>query len=379
MRSKLNALAPALDMLSKHVKVLPTSGGAIEDLELPDAEEVEDMLRNRENNAISEFGESPMPSIKCLYRHVPPIYRAERQLYDFFIDGSRSVYYLGSGIESNRSFPIALAQIGAAVIQRDEHGRVHALDIQHRLLLLIPKGSLGVSDTVWDKLETFNSRNALLRVVDLAQNINNDGKATRENLRNRAQGVASDHMHKLEVAAINLTDDIRNYDRRLILDGGVNWDIFIDKPHLIGVAKNFSKLPQLRFGNKRESIDIIRIVSKLPYEHRTIAFMSPNRKTTFWYVRLRKPENMQYALQGVVKVEIPLLDRQPVAAEEIDLISRTLVAERNVTPYGRDHRWHCHLYPIFQAEQAIKTAFYSPQVIKGMIRWPRNIEQEVSL
>ena len=44
-----------------------------------------------------------------------------------------------------------------------------------------------------------------------------------------------------------------------------------------------------------------------------------------------------------------------------------------MTPYGRDSRWHCHLYPIFQAEQMIKMGFYSQDVLMGMIRWPRPV------
>jgi hypothetical protein len=68
---------------------------------------------------------------------------------------------------------------------------------------------------------------------------------------------------------------------------------------------------------------------------------------------------------------LPRPDRTPVTAELADLLSRTLVAERNVTPHGRDNRWHCHLYPIFLAEQAIKNGFYSRDVLMGMIRWPR--------
>ena len=60
---------------------------------------------------------------------------------------------------------------------------------------------------------------------------------------------------------------------------------------------------------------------------------------------------------GVVKVEIPTPDRMPVSASVADRISSALVGERNVTPYGLDKRWHCHLYPIFCAERALKTNF----------------------
>jgi hypothetical protein len=79
---------------------------------------------------------------------------------------------------------------------------------------------------------------------------------------------------------------------------------------------------------------------------------------------------VDYPLMGVVKVELPCPTQRPVEAELADLLSRTLVAERNVTPHGRDRRWHCHLYPIFLAEQAIKARFYSRDVMAGLIRWP---------
>ena len=87
-------------------------------------------------------------------------------------------------------------------------------------------------------------------------------------------------------------------------------------------------------------------------------------------MRLREQEEVDYPLMGVVKVELPCPDRTPVESELVDLLSSTLIAERNVTPHGRDSRWHCHLYPIFQAEQAIKNQFYSQQVLMGVVRWP---------
>jgi len=79
---------------------------------------------------------------------------------------------------------------------------------------------------------------------------------------------------------------------------------------------------------------------------------------------------------GVVKVELPRPDGSPVPADLADLLSSALVAERNVTPYGRDRRWHCHLYPIFTAEQAIKANFFSQDVLVGAIRWPKPKKEE---
>jgi len=179
-------------------------------------------------------------------------------------------------------------------------------------------------------------------------------------------------MHKLEIDIIQSTDSFRDENHWLILDGAVKLDEFISAPYLIGVAKSFRKDPEFHFGrSSRARKDITTILANLPYAHRTVAFSSHNSQVAFWYVRLREQGEVDYPLMGVVKVELPRPDRTPVEAELADLISRTLIAERNVTPHGRDRRWHCHLYPIFQAEQAIKNSFFSTDILMGMIRWPR--------
>jgi hypothetical protein len=179
-------------------------------------------------------------------------------------------------------------------------------------------------------------------------------------------------MHKLEIDMIQATDDLRNENSYLILDGAVKLDEFIKSPYLIGVAKNFRKDPKFHFGKGPAARkDITSILAGLPYAHRTAAFSSHGGKVAFWYVRLREQKEVDYPLMGVVKVELPRPDQTPVEAGLADYLSSTLIAERNVTPHGRDRRWHCHLYPIFQAEQAIKNRFYSQDVLMGMIHWPR--------
>lgn len=387
MTNPLYVLTPALSMLKSQIEVLEASGGAVEDLELPDEDEREDLLLNQGNEDITEYAENPTPSAITHYRPTPPLFREEKQLYHFFVDGSRRTYYLATGIEENRAFPIELAQIGATAIHRDTLGRVRTLGINHQLLLLLPKGPLGVSDTTWRMLSQLDTSNGLFKIVDTSietQVIK--GKAALDNLRARAQGLASHEMHLMEIETIKLTDNFRDMDHWLILDGGVKWDKFLDVQYMIGVAKNFRKNPRFVLANTRKAkpLDITKVLSNLPYAHRTPAFStnaSHSHRIAFWYIRLRERHQVNHPLQGVVKVELPLIEPYPfpVDAELVDLISRTLVAERNVTPYGRDQRWHCHLYPIFQAEQAIKTRFYSQQVIKGMIRWPRTIEQEIAI
>jgi len=73
---------------------------------------------------------------------------------------------------------------------------------------------------------------------------------------------------------------------------------------------------------------------------------------------------------GVVKVEFPNPTRDAVPSELIDELSRALIAERQVTPHGKDVRWHAHLYPIYLAEQAVKAGFVSIEVLKAGMKWP---------
>src|SRR5260370_9994371 len=135
MRLPINRVNAALKVPSEKIPILPASGGAVEDLQYPDEEELEDALIHRETRNVTEFAETPTPSIAHLYRPTPPLFRAEKHLYRLFIDGSLRTYYVATGIERQRSFPIELAQIGAAVMQRDDMGKVRPLGVKHRILL----------------------------------------------------------------------------------------------------------------------------------------------------------------------------------------------------------------------------------------------------
>ncbi len=140
----------------------------------------------------------------------------------------------------------------------------------------------------------------------------------------------------------------------MILDGATKFDRFIQVPYLIGVAKAFSTKPEFQFGWVKDKRNVTSILAGLPHCYRTVAFSAYDGRVAFWYVRMRGQRQVDYPLMGVVKVELPTPDRNPVDAELLDLLSRALVAERSVCPYGLDKRWHCCIYPIHMAEQAIK-------------------------
>jgi len=372
MPNPLSLITPVLECLGSNLNIMPATGKAVEDLQHPDRDEIDDILVHREmGKEVTSFAEEPEPSVSDIYRPVPPLPRSERHLFRFFIDGSLRTYFLATGVEGTRTFPIELAQIGASVLFRDDRGRLRIHRNDHRILLLIPKGARGVSDTVWSQLQRLCTGSDLFQIVDfdMADVISGDD---RKDPRDKAGGKARFLMHRMEIDIIKSTDEFRDEHNWLIIDGAVKLGDFVSSPFLIGVAKSFSKEPVFYFGSRRsDKRDVTSILAGLPYAYRTVAFRAYDGQVAFWYLRMWEQKDLDYPLMGVVKVELPCPDRKPVPTELIDLLSRALAAERSVTPYGLDRRWHCHLYPIFIAERTIKSFFLSEQVLMGAIRWPR--------
>lgn len=367
MPNPLLGITPAFDLLGQSIKVLPAVGGVAEDLVRPDQEETDDALINRQINKVTEFAETPEPDLEHIYKPTPPLFRPDRHLYRFFIDGSFRTYFLGTGIEGGRSFPIMLAQIGAAVMRREEDGHLRVHAHQNRLLLLVPAKGEGLSDTTWNRLQQLKLP-PTMRLVDYQQP--DPLTEGHKDSRDKAAGKVRSEMHQLEVEVIGATNGQRDADNWLIIDGATKIAEFVQAPHLIGVAKAFSKQPEFHFGGQKHKQDISMLLAGLPHAHRTAAFKAYDGKVAFWYVRMREQKQVDYPLMGVVKVELPCPDQQPVPSEQADLISRALVAERSVCPYGLDKRWHCCIYPIHMAEQVIKRGFYSKEVLLGAVRWP---------
>jgi len=375
MPNPLISITPLLNLIGKEIKILPATGGAVEDLQHPDQEEIEDIIINKDVETVTSFAEFPEPDPQNIYRPTPLISRTQKHLFRFFIDGSIRTYFLGTGIEGTRSFPIELAQIGSAVIKREDDGQLKVLAHKHQIILLLPKQNQGVSDTLWEQIRKIEKPD-FFEVVDFT--VPDRLADTKKDLRDKAGAKARSLMHKLEIELIKFTDSLRNENSWLILDGAVKfveediWSSWKNNPYLIGVAKSFRKDPMFQFGRRTsQRKDITSILAGLPHGHRTAAFSSNEGQVAFWYVRLREQKELDYPLMGVIKVELPCPYKKPVSSELVDLISSVLVAERNVTPYGLDQRWHCSLYPIYIAEKVIKNRFFSKEVLMGCIKWPK--------
>ncbi|HYB60447.1 MAG TPA: hypothetical protein VEH50_03120 [Methylomirabilota bacterium] len=364
-------LRRAIGVLSETLRILPATGGAVEYLQRPDAEEVDDERINSGVDIVDEFAETNPPSSAATNIFVPPKFRREKHLFRFFLDGSLRTYFLGTGVERGRSFPIMLAQIGASCVRRSDTGQLSLHRNESRVLLLAPKGGDGISDGVWEDLRALNSPDLAFQVIDINQHAVNVAKGEIDP-RNKAGGVARNRMHELEIEVIDSADGLLSENSWMILDGAVKLTEFVNTPSLIGVAKSFSKKPQFHFSGSlpQRHIDVTGLLEGLEFAHRTPAFASYGGKVAFWYLRLWPYKHLDYPLMGVIKVELPTPKTQPAETDLVNELSRCLIGERSVTPYGQDPRWHCHLYPIFCAESATKARFMTGEVLLGHVRWP---------
>jgi hypothetical protein len=129
---------------------------------------------------------------------------------------------------------------------------------------------------------------------------------------------------------------------------------------------------RFEIGRERRRVNLFQLLAELPAGHRTIAFSLREGRLATWFVRLRGPDNLQFPLMGTLRVEVPMTASDGrIATEVVDELSGALLAERSVTPYGKDNRWHSHLYPIWLAERAISQTLFVPEnVLKAALRWP---------
>ncbi len=65
-----------------------------------------------------------------------------------------------------------------------------------------------------------------------------------------------------------------------------------------------------------------------------------------------------------MKIEKDLVDSQTI--EVVNEVSKALLAERTVSPYPTP-RWHAHIYPIYVAENYIKSNFLSQYYFRGLL------------
>lgn len=366
-------LQPALEALATEGRVLPATGQAIIDLVSPDLEEAYDRATGGRDEKITTVWETR----RQLYYPVRPMSRKERHLFRYFLDGSACTYFIGTVLEHERSSPVQIAQVGAAAVYREDDGHLRIAGIRHKVLLMLDKQAL--SDQLWQAVETTLAQ---VPQFELRSTSSQEDRFSQVlgivEPRSRGAHRANWAMRELEVELAH-SGIRRSEEEWLVVDGSLgNEYLDWDRPPLIGVAKSFRRDIQFNLGSgpRTLQLNLYSLLAGLNVNHRTAVFprwpgQDREGKMVFWYVRIRPQRGLDYPLMGVVKVEMPNPGRELVDSDLVDLISGCLVAERCVTSYGQDSRWHAQLYPISIAEQVIKDRFYSTEILKAAIRWPK--------
>lgn len=371
-------LQPALEALSDGPEILPATGQAQEYLQQFDVDEYYDRIRTEDDKKVSEVMEAPGGR---LYVEVPPLSRTDEHIFQFFVDGSVKTFFLGTLVEHERNTPVLLAQLGAAAVKREDDGRVHVLPAHNRKRIVLLLNKSQVSDPVWGRTEAAIKGTASPIPMGLIDTNEDDPHNTsrafgpNKEPRSRAAHKANWEMRLLEREL--LKDLLAEHDATgayIAVDGGLGKEFKLNEFNrgFVGVIKNFSKEQsfELKSRGMTKVLSLFQLLANLQVGHRTAAFARGEGHVVFWYLRIREQRHLEYPMMGIMKIELPNPSRSMIDSALIDRLSRAMVAERSVTPHGKDNRWHAHLYPIYLAEQVIKNGFFSDEVLKAGIKWP---------
>jgi len=367
MPNPFEGLKEALDCIAREAKVLPATGQAMEDLVRPDHAEVIDRLRMGDDRVMDVLLEAPNRSP---YVELEPLHRTEKHLLRYFLDGSARTYFLGDAVEGTRRTSVHISQVGAAAVFRKDDGHVRVARVVHKTVLMMDKKAVSFGDRVEELVkkagERFHFHDTM--EADGETERTSPGKEPRSRAAHKAHHIMAMEEEKLG------RELKRETGEWLVLDGSLGKDLYAwrDVPCFLGVTKSFSREPVFRLPGARggKTLNLYEFIAGLPFSARTCAFSARSGKVVVWYVRLREQRHLDYPLMGVVKVELPNPTGEAVRSDLIDELSRALVAERQVTPHGKDLRWHAHLYAIYLAEQAVKNGFVSTEALKAGVKWP---------
>ena len=310
-------------------------------------------------------------------------------LFRYFLDGSRRCYKIADMSYDKTIYPIFASQIAVACLERNKR------NFKHKKRIL--QTSLSFPAAAGDKIELEDHTRTLLNADPLKFNLNIDRvdtystKKSDTSYENRAMGIIQQLMvDKEKEVIIELANtQCLNEDNYLLKDGSLeygtktsdgfeakNIDLWKIRSHfqrVVGVSKKFN--PEV-LSNEPRQRDVANDIAELGVFHRTPAYKyqaawTDNRLYfAVWYVRIRQVTTSS-PYDGILKVEKILTTDQErdegLDSAEIDNISANLIVERNPTTYGKEGRWHNHLYPIHVTENSTKSLYLSKEYFVNAI------------
>lgn len=317
--------------------------------------------------------ENPPMKDSSYTSELPAIPPNQPSLFRYFLDGSRRVFSIAEVVVEGRYFPILAGQIGVGVIERRDDGKLKPLGnyCTFENLIVFPD-TLNEDDYRLIQSEIDANSRFPFKIVQYKSSKLKDGGT----LSDLGIAMIMREMHNAEISTVSALADggLLADDKMLMIDGGLQFGdqgkIDPNKfRNVAAVAKTFQ--PNVNAGKGRAKYDIGTLAKRLDYGDRTFVFGQKFKKLQLgnWYLKLRPKEYMHSPLQGVAKVEVFAVGRDEeengIDQSRVSNISKSILSERNVTPYGKDARWAVHLYPIFQVEQYLKSRFANPSTLMG--------------
>lgn len=324
-----------------------------------------------------EYAAIPADTVMNVIDGSPPFTRGT-SYFSMFLDGCRRSYYLcDMCTPSGAMLPIIAGQVSAAVVRRDRAtGRVSLDRYIKRGLLLIPAGGNALNTADAEEIvasidKAFLSDGITGKRIEIKHN---------DNPKNDALAHLNMEMQKLEVQFLDqlaLSGEI-DQNNMIIVDGALQFREA--KAHLnplrcaVGLSKRFNlHLTQVLPRSQQEIGGHLIKLRKVG--DRTVAFrlhVEGGADYAFWYLRLRPRERLGFPFAGIVKLEkILVTEREQtegLPSDTVNNISRCILLERTVCPYGLDFRWASHIYPIYLTEQIQKKKFTTDFVYSALLQ-----------
>ena len=298
--------------------------------------------------------------------------------FSLFLDGCRRAYYicdLSSG--SGSMLPIIAGQISAAIVLRSkETGRVKLFKHEKKGLILLPAGGNAINRDDASELKARIDQTFVKdRIFGELIEIRHPDKPKDDSLAHLNM-----EMQNLEIEFLDdlANTDSLNQDQMVIVDGALQFTrIRKERAGLLRYAVGLSKHFNLHLKNivsKDREIGTL-LIHLRKVGDRTVAFrlrLTSGIDYAFWYLRIRSLDYLTFPFAGIVKLEKALVSTKEkedgLPSDMIDNISRCILLERTVCPYGLDFRWASHIYPIYLSEQVQKKKFTTDFFFKSILR-----------
>ncbi len=312
------------------------------------------------------------------------ISESSTSMFRHFLDGSQRSYRVIDASFDKRYLPICAGQIGVALIERKNDGRLQINREYTKIQNLLSVPNLIGEDNAKELEDKINERidpKFAFRIVRYQYSPREDSDPA-----DKGRAMIIHEMQMLELKTIRemIHNHLIHPHHMLVKDGGLQYreskiknlnlsnDDFVQLRNVIGLAKTFS--PSLTLGRGRGKEDIGNLTKNLEWKERTTV-ISPNKDELnthgWWYLRLRPRSKVYSPLQGIIKIEVFASGdekaKDGISRSRADTISSYVLQERNVTPFKADARWASHIYPVYLAETYLKSSFLSHNRFKAMI------------